>query len=121
MFNIRHLDSSPNWVAIVTAIGYENPLSSLSDIERELTGLLGRDLNGEVIFDLVCSNGLEWNRFMSLKVNNGSFDHNSVSIMEQSKLSTQLLDEQACFFGSNLHYLHGSVLTSEDIPRVIRT
>ena len=59
MFNIRRLSLDLNSIAIVTAIGYENPLSSLSEIEHELTCLLGQELNGEVIFDLVCSNGLE--------------------------------------------------------------
>lgn len=119
MLNIRRLSLDLNSIAIVTAIGYENPLSSLSEIEHELTCLLGQELNGEVIFDLVCSNGLEWNRFLSLQVKNGSFDYNSVSILDKTDFISQLFDEQAYFLSNNLHYLQDSVLTSDEIPRVI--
>ncbi|MGI2128799.1 type II toxin-antitoxin system RnlB family antitoxin [Shewanella oncorhynchi] len=119
MFNIRPLDLGSSSIAIVTAIGYESPLSSLFDIEHELTCLLGKELNGEVIFDLVCSNGLEWNRFMSLQVKNGSFDYNSISILDKTDLLPQLIDEQAFFLSNNLHYLQDSVLTFDEIPCVI--
>ena len=119
MFNIRQLNSHSKSIAIVTAISYENPLSSLSEIEQELVCLLGKKVDGEVIFDLVCSNGLEWNRFLSLQLKNGSFDYNSASVLNNTELPSQLMDEQVSFLSKNPDYLKNSVLTPDEIQQLV--
>ncbi|WP_428996315.1 type II toxin-antitoxin system RnlB family antitoxin [Pseudomonas aeruginosa] len=53
-------------MTVVTATSYENPLSRLSIIASEMrnTSHSSKEI---VLFDLLCSNGEEWNRFVSIK------------------------------------------------------
>jgi hypothetical protein len=122
MFDIRTLDFQSGTIAIVTAISYVSPLSSLSalqDIQQELSVKLGDNINGEVIFDLACSNGLEWNRFLSLKMSDGQFEVKTAKVIDQSEISSNLIEKQASIFKSNPQYLQDSVLTKEDLPRIV--
>ena len=105
-------------MAVVTSIGYESPLSSLSNIEHQLMSVLDEILSGEVLFDLACSNGLEWNRFISVKIKDGAFELNSVRVVDADELSQDLLYEQALFFKGNANSINDSVLTADQILSV---
>lgn len=119
MFNIRIVDIQSGTIAIVTAISYESPLSSLSEIEQELASLLGYNANGEVLFDLVCSNGIEWNRFISLQLKDGAFQINTASVIDPCKIPQKLLEEQASIFTRNPQYIRDSVLTLEEMTHIV--
>ena len=119
MFNIRVVGLQSGTIAIVTAISYESPLSSLPEIEQELASLLGDNSNGEVLFDLVCSNGIEWNRFISFQIKDGAFQLNTASVIDPCKIPMQLLEEQASIFTKNPQYIRDSVLTLDEITHII--
>lgn len=119
MYNIRKLNLKNNAQAIVTAISYESPLSLISEIEQELSTLLGSDFFGEVIFDLLCSNGFEWNRFMSMEFEGSALKRSSARIMDESELSPFLIDLQSQLFASKPEYLVDTILTSQEINILI--
>ncbi|WP_037458507.1 type II toxin-antitoxin system RnlB family antitoxin [Shewanella sp. HN-41] len=118
MIDIRKLDKNSNSMAIVTAISHESPLSSISSIEHELVSAFGDYFSGEVLFDLACSNGLEWNRFVAVKIMDGSLKLNSARVVETNELSKELLSQQAVFFKANAESMNDSVLTEEQILSV---
>lgn len=115
MYNIRKLSIKNNAQAIITAISYESPLSLISEIEQELTSLLGNDFFGEVIFDLLCSNGFEWNRFMSMEFEGSALKRSSARVLDESELSPLLINLQSQLFASKPEYLVDTILTSQDI------
>ncbi|MEX3072140.1 type II toxin-antitoxin system RnlB family antitoxin [Vibrio alginolyticus] len=115
MFNIRALDNKNGVIAIVTAIGYENPLSSLNEIELELKSSIEPTINGQVLFDLACSNGFEWNRFMSLDIHNGLFQLRSAKVVETEEIAKDLIEQQSQMLISNPEFIRNSVITSEEI------
>ncbi|ABV86604.1 type II toxin-antitoxin system RnlB family antitoxin [Shewanella pealeana] len=115
MYNIRKLNIKNNPQAIVTAISYESPLSLISEIEQELSSLFGSDFFGEVIFDLLCSNGFEWNRFMSMEFEGSALKRSSARIMDESELSPLLIELQSQLFASKPEYLVDTILTSQEI------
>jgi hypothetical protein len=118
MFNIRALDNKNGVVAIVTAIGYENPLSSLNEIELKLKVALDPIVNGQVLFDLACSNGFEWNRFMALEVHNGLFQLSSAKVVEADEIATELIERQAQMLIENPEYIRNSVITAEELSSI---
>ncbi|WP_335928614.1 type II toxin-antitoxin system RnlB family antitoxin [Vibrio parahaemolyticus] len=115
MFNIRVLDKKTGLMAIVTAIGYENPLSALNEVELELKSAIDPILNGRVLFDLACSNGFEWNRFMSLDFENGLFKINSAKVIDSDELAQELIEQQSDLLISNIEYSQNAVFTQDEL------
>ena len=59
-----------NWLVIATS--YISPLLVLDDLRKEL-----RNETGCVLFDMTLINGMEYNRYISALMNNGTFDRTS--------------------------------------------
>lgn len=114
MYTIRALDIDQNSLAIVTATGYESPMSALHEIEDELCSILGSRATGDVVFDLLSSNGLEWNRFMSLYLDKGRFLIRSAKVLQDGSAIDSLVNFQLPFFRQHPEYLANSILTIEE-------
>ena len=65
---------------VVYAISFENPLQELSSISRELTSIIHKPCN--VLFDLLLSNGDEFNRFVLGKFDGTNIDYDSLRIID---------------------------------------
>ncbi|RZR08148.1 type II toxin-antitoxin system RnlB family antitoxin [Vibrio vulnificus] len=115
MFNIRALDKENDLVAIVTAISYENPLSELNEVELMLKSTIAPITNGRILFDLACSNGFEWNRFMSLEFENGLLQLSSAKIIDSDEVAQELLEQQSHLFMSNVEYTQNAVFTQDEL------
>ncbi len=109
MFDIRRLETRAGVMTVVTATSYENPLSSLSIIANEMRNTYhsGKEM---VIFDLLCSNGEEWNRFVSIDYNGTDFEKSTFSIISKCDIPTDLLETQTRFFQVHPEYLLDSVI-----------
>jgi hypothetical protein len=109
MFDIKRSDTATGLKTIVIATSYENPLSSLTDIARQM--LSERHTHAEeVIFDLLCSNGDEWNRFAAIEYNGRSFVKSTFHILPPSAVDSKLIESQSRYFASHPEFLENSVL-----------
>ena len=91
---------------IILSTSYINPLSDLNLIENELKQ---KNYKGEVIFDLLLTNGKSENRFLEAKYNYG-FDQSSFIILENTY--PWLLKLSKNFYESNLNLIDNSILTT---------
>jgi hypothetical protein len=96
-------------MTVVTATSYESPLSSLSIIASEMrnTYHASKEI---VLFDLLCSNGKEWNRFASMNYNGTNFEKNTFNIVSVCDIPADLIETQTRFFEVHPEYLLDSVL-----------
>lgn len=101
------------------ATGYENPLSSVNEIEAKLTDLLGQNENGKILFDLLCANGLEWNRFVTLEMKYGRIMLDSAKIIDEQEIPAQILSKLTFTLLNHPEYLEASVLTPDDVRQVL--
>lgn len=101
------------------ATSYESPLSSIHEIELKLCQLLGSNETGEVLFDLLCSNGPEWNRFVSLEIRCGRIMLDTAKIIDEHELPKQLLRSQSYVLRNHPEYVEESVLTPNDLQSVL--
>lgn len=90
---------------VVVATSYVSPLSQVYAIANELKSI---DYKGEVIFDLVLSNGFSSNRF--LKTNFDGDQLNIGKIEAFSKVKDNILDELYVFFYENPQFVKASSL-----------
>lgn len=58
--------------AAVFATGVLSPMDALEDVERELSS---KNIAGQVLFDLLLSNGNKANRYFVIKFDGQKFDH----------------------------------------------
>lgn len=119
MFEITGVNLSGSLRAVVMATGYENPLSSVDEIETKLTDLLGRKVNGEILFDLLCSNGPEWNRFVTLQMKFGRILLNTAKIVDEQDIPAPVLSKLTFTLRNHPEYLEASVLTPDDVRQVL--
>ena len=105
--NIEMIENSG--YAVVTALADFNPLSKLGALSNELKAL---NYSGNVIFDLLITNGTCENRFASILFTGNSFDRKSFHIV--SDIDTSLKIRQDDFFRSNPHLLLSSVLSKQE-------
>ncbi|EMR3754805.1 MULTISPECIES: type II toxin-antitoxin system RnlB family antitoxin [Proteus] len=119
MFEITRVNVSGSLKAVVMATSYENPLSSVNEIEMKLTGLLGECENGKILFDLLCSNGPEWNRFVTLEIRLGRIMLDSAQIIDQKEIPAQILSKLTFILQNHPEYLEASVLTPDDVRQVL--
>ncbi|WP_455548614.1 type II toxin-antitoxin system RnlB family antitoxin [Dryocola clanedunensis] len=115
MFKIRHFYDN-EYPVIVVATSYSNPLSCLKSIEE---CLMHEAFTGNVLFDLLCSNGMEPNRFAKLFFDGRSFLRNTFSIIAECDLPYRILDRQNEYFSENLSILGESVLSETEISKII--
>ncbi|HEQ1856698.1 TPA: type II toxin-antitoxin system RnlB family antitoxin [Providencia alcalifaciens] len=119
MFEITKVNVSGSLKAVVMATSYENPLSSVNEIEMKLTDLLGQCENGKILFDLLCSNGPEWNRFVTLEIKLGRIMLDSAQIIDQKEVPAQILSKLTFILRNHPEYLEASILTLDDVRQVL--
>lgn len=95
------------YAAVVIAADYQNPLQELSSVVDELRK---KEISGEILFDLLCSNGEEWNRFASMKFNGCMFERKTFQIIDFESIPCSLLKEHSELFKQQ-SWMHSSVLS----------
>lgn len=90
---------------VVVATSYVSPLSQVYAIANELKSV---DYKGEVIFDLVLSNGFSSNRFLKTVFDGDQL--NIAKIEALSKVKNNILDELYVFFYEHPQYVKASSL-----------
>ncbi len=97
--------------AIVYATSYNNPIQDIDSISNELSSMFHSPCN--VLFDLLLSNGNEFNRFVigRFEGNKISYDSLRIVTIEDSKLRKQI----DSFYRGKYSYLKNSVLSLRQI------
>ncbi|MDE5753440.1 MAG: type II toxin-antitoxin system RnlB family antitoxin [Oscillospiraceae bacterium] len=100
---VKNVDFS----AIVYAISYENPLQDIDSISHELSSMFCSSCN--VLFDLLLSNGDEFNRFVMGRFEENKINYDSLRIItiEDSNLKKQINS----YYRGKYSYLKNSVLS----------
>lgn len=89
----------------IVATSYVSPLSEISFIGHELKSI---GYKGEVIFDLVLSNGFSSNRFLKANFDGENIDVNKIEVLPA--LKCDVLDELHTFFYEHPQYVNASSL-----------
>ena len=97
MFDVR-LMGGGKYQAVVTAMDYLSSMDDVAEIEAALKSRLGEKKRASVILDLIYTNGLSFNRFISADFNNDKLDEDSVDIVKPEKVNAQLQQQQNEFF-----------------------
>lgn len=90
---------------VVVATSYVSPLSQLYAIAYELKS---KGYKGEVIFDLVLSNGFASNRFLKTDFDGEHLNIGKIEVL--AKLKSSILDELYTFFYEHPQYVKASSL-----------
>lgn len=105
-FEIRY-DSSQHYPVVVYSTSYLNPLQNVDDISMELHEK--RNVPCDVLFDLLLSNGEEFNRFVLGHFDGQNIDYNSLKVINLSNEVVNIINK---YYGKRLNNLNNSVLTS---------
>jgi len=100
--------------AIITATDDFEPLYKLSLLEIELRET---KFKGDVVFDLLFTNGLCENRFIEISFNGNSFNKQSFKV---TKIDKELRTFQNHYFSSRPKLLEKSVLSTDEIHCFIK-
>ena len=92
---------------IISSTSYISPLQELLELASELKR---KQYSGEVLFDLLCTNGNNPNRFISIFFNGSNFENKSVKALD--KPSMFIINEQSDFYSNNQEFICNSVLSS---------
>lgn len=92
------------------SLSYENPLNYLSEIEEDLTVI---NFTGVIHIDLLLSNGLTSNRFLSANVKDGSIARESIMI--EKNVSLEIINAANSFYLTCSKLLHNGILSNDDI------
>ncbi|EOX4467705.1 type II toxin-antitoxin system RnlB family antitoxin [Vibrio alginolyticus] len=92
---------------VVSSVCYESPLHNLPELAKTIKSI---NFHGEVVFDLLCVNGLSRNRFVSMLFDS-SFDRSSKRPLSSNELEVA----QSKFYKSHPDFLYSSVLPKEQI------
>jgi hypothetical protein len=92
---------------IISSTSYHSPLQELLELASELKI---EQYSGDVLFDLLCVNGNNSNRFISIFFNGNSFDNKSAKSIETP--SNSIIVEQKIFYEEHQSYIFNSVLSS---------
>jgi len=95
--------------AVVSSTCYVSPLQELLDLSQKLRF---ENYFGEVIFDLLCVNGNNPNRFISIFFNGKDFDKSTVKLIERPEKI--IIEMQTKFYKEHPQYISNSVLSSKD-------
>lgn len=105
-YEIKHIKSTI-FSAVVYAISFENPLQELSSISHELTSTICTPC--DILFDLLLSNGDEFNRFVLGRFDGTNIDYDSLRIIELN--DTKLVQQINTYYRGKYDYLNNSVLS----------
>lgn len=111
IFNVRLMETG-KYQAVVTAMDYLSSMDDVAEIEAALKSRLGDRKRASVILDLICPNGLSFNRFISADFNDGRLDEDSVDVVNPDEVDAQLQQQQIEFF-RNSGVLLRSVLSRD--------
>jgi len=114
MFEIKRV-MNRQYPVLVVANSYVSPLSCLNLIALSLKDNAFR---GKILFDLLCSNGLEDNRFISIDFDGNQFIRNTFHVLDVEELPQIIVKSQNDFFTQNPHVLLGSVLSNSEISQI---
>lgn len=101
-------------IAVVTATADFHPLRQIKQLTSELDSL---SFEGLVLFDLLAVNGLNPNRFASMKFGKNGFDRTSFAV--ESEVSSSIQNEQDYIAKSDQTFLLGSVLSSSELNKFV--
>lgn len=96
---------------VIFSTSYISPTSSLPIIEEELKKM---NYSGQVLFDLLLTNGYNFNRFIKAQVVEGKFDRRSFKIVESSVLDKTTLNEANSFYKSNPCLVENNLILLEE-------
>ncbi|MCW4359529.1 type II toxin-antitoxin system RnlB family antitoxin [Bacillus altitudinis] len=102
-YHILDLKSDSRKVVIATS--YVSPLSQVYAIAHELKS---NGYKGEVIFDLLLSNGFSSNRFLKTDFDGEQLNIGKIEVL--SKLKNDILDQLYVFFYEHPQYVKASSL-----------
>ncbi|WP_462153921.1 type II toxin-antitoxin system RnlB family antitoxin [Pseudoalteromonas piscicida] len=92
---------------VISSISYESPLQDLPEIELHLKA---KHYVGDVVFDLLCSNGNELNRFVTMTFDGSSFNRRTLNVLSNPPKELQV--HQNLFYSQNEVHISNSVLSS---------
>lgn len=105
---IKKYKTNDSEKTVVIATSYITPLQHLPKIEKMLQDI---DAKSDIIFfDLLCSNGYEWNRFGSMEYDGQKFIRNTFKIIKQHNVDLDLIKEVDCYYSEHPHLIKNSVL-----------
>ena len=110
MFDINYSLFNSNNIIVITALNYESPLDNLKDVVTRLEGCKNVNNSVLVIFDLLCCNGNEWNRFVSLRFDGTKFIHQSFSVLSNDDMMPSIVNAQQSYFTQHPEIIKSSVL-----------
>lgn len=97
---------------IIFAINDDSPLEYLQDIEKDLAK---KNFKGLVLFDLLLSNGDEYNRYVEAYFNGNLFE---LSSFKSPTLNQEIEHISINFFKKYPDYIEKGVLSSIDIFKI---
>jgi hypothetical protein len=97
--------------AIVFANSYVNPISFLPCIEEQLVAM---NFSGEVVFDLLLSNGHASNRIVASSMADGKIDRKAFKVVEFKSLDAAVLEKIKAFYKSNGAFVQSNFILSDE-------
>ncbi|WYP27182.1 type II toxin-antitoxin system RnlB family antitoxin [Alkalihalobacillus sp. FSL W8-0930] len=104
LYNVLDLKSDQR--KIIVATSYVSPLSNIIEVENELKKSYYK---GEILFDLLLSNGFAQNRFLKAVFDGEKISLNTLEI--SPKLCGSILDEIYTYFYENPKFINQSSLS----------
>lgn len=104
-------EKKDKYKAVIYATSIYSPFDELEDISEELRkcGVLEA---GELLFDLLLSNGNCFNRFVTAHFDGRRINRNSLSVINIE--DKELVSAVNCFYTKNLELLSNGVLSRKD-------
>ena len=91
---------------MVFSISESNPTDYILSIEEEL---LKKQYSGHVFFDLLLTNGNNFNRYLKAYFDGGKFQQNSYTILSEPEV--KLKKKSVNFYQKNIKFLEHSILS----------
>lgn len=105
-YHIRQLKSQK---IVVSSVNYISPIRELAVLTQELKI---KHYSGEVVFDLLCVNGNNPNRFISIRFDGDLFDRSSTSCISNPEI--ELIKSQTSFYKKHSKFISNSVLSQDE-------
>ena len=108
-YKIIFISDNNRYKSVVFSINHISPLDDIYKIEQDL---ISKGIKGYILFDLLLSNGNEFNRYVE-----AYFDGESFNLLEFKKpIITSFVKEVSNdFFKKNIKLLENGILSSIDI------
>ena len=91
---------------MIYSISSYNPIDCISKIEKEFDK---KSYKGNVIFDLLLSNGNNFNRYLKAYFDGNRFKPDSYSIISEPKI--ELKKKSTEFYKKNINFLENSIIS----------